>query len=55
MAVNRASFVQLFEQRSMDIYMQSWHEDIQMSCRCRLYKELKDNHEMELVDRDYPT
>ena len=23
------------------------HVDNQMSCRCRLYKELKDNHDME--------
>ena len=45
--VNGARFVQLFEQRSMDMYMQSCHEDIQLSSRCRLYKELKDNHEME--------
>ena len=27
--------------------MQSCHEDIQLSSRCRLYKELKDNHAME--------
>ena len=27
--------------------MQSCHEDIQLSSRCRLYKELKDNDEME--------
>ena len=45
--INGARFVQLFEQRSMDMYMQSCHEDIQLSSRCRLYKELKDNHEME--------
>ena len=45
--VNEARFVQLFEQRSMDMYMQSCHEDIQLSSRRRLYKELKDNHEME--------
>ena len=45
--VNGARFVQLFEQRSMDMYMQSCYEDIQLSSRCRLYKELKDNHEME--------
>ena len=29
--VNGAGFVQLFEQRSMDMYMQSCHEDIQLS------------------------
>ena len=27
--------------------MQPCHEDIQLSSRCRLYKELKVNHEME--------
>ena len=28
--------------------MQSCHEGIQLSSRCRLHKELKDNHEIEL-------
>ena len=27
--------------------MHSCHEDIQLSSRCRLYKELKDNHEIK--------
>ena len=43
--VNGARFVQLFEQRNIDIYMQSCHEDIPQTYRCRLYKGLKDNHE----------
>ena len=31
----------------MSCQVMSCHDDNQMSCRCRLYKELKDNHDME--------
>ena len=36
-----------FEQRCADTHAQSCHEQIQQSSRCRLYKELKENHDIE--------
>ena len=38
---NESRFIKLFEQRCADTYAQSCHE------RCRLYKELKENHDIE--------
>ena len=44
---NESRFIKLFEQRCADTYAQSCHEQIQQSSRCRLYKELKENHDIE--------
>ena len=44
---NESRFIKLFEQRCADIYAQWCHEQIQQSSRCRLYKELKENHDIE--------
>ena len=44
---NESKFIKLFEQRCADTYAQSCHEQIQQSSRCRLYKELKENHDIE--------
>ena len=40
-------FITLFGQRCAATYAQSCHEQIQQSSRCRLYKELKENHDIE--------
>ena len=39
-------FIKFFEQRCADTYAQSCHEQIQQSSRCRLYKELEENHDI---------
>ena len=44
---NESRFIKLFEQRCADTHAQSCHEQIQQSSRCRLYKELKENHDIE--------
>ena len=44
---NESRFIKLFEQRCADTYAQSCHEQIQQSSRCRLCKELKENHDIE--------
>ena len=44
---NESWYIQLFEERCADIYAQSCHEQIQQSSRCRFYKELKENHDIE--------
>ena len=44
---NESRFIKLFEQRCADTDAQSCHEQIQQSSRCRLYKELKENHDIE--------
>ena len=44
---NESRFIKLFEQRCADTYAQSCHEQIQQSSRCRLYKELKEDHDIE--------
>ena len=36
----------------MNMHMQSCHKDVQLCSRCRLYKELKDNHEIPFLQRN---
>ena len=44
---NESRFIKLFEQRCADTHAHSCHGQIQQSSRCRLYKELKENHDIE--------